>query len=494
MADISNPECSIIMRVSHRTKAIAATAVLEPGVALPARRPLRARAPAVASTSRLAWPVKAFLLCAFLPWLWQIGTMSISPYRLVLVFTLVPCIFFWLGGRAGRIRAADICICAYCVWCLVSLIAVHGADAALQPAGTTIVETAGAYLLARCSIRNAEQFLAMSRLLFWIIVLIFPLAIIETVSNTNVSLDFFSKFFPTHVVAENIPRWGLRRVQSVFEHPILFGVTCGAILALVHIVVCENKSAAQRWGATSIVLVTAALSLSSGPMTALVVQTFILIWDRVLKDNPMRWRLLWALLAAMYIVISLGSNQTVPEFLLTHFTFDQASAYYRILIWHFGSGSALNHPFFGVGFNRWDRPEWMPGSIDMFWLYHAILFGIPAGLLMISAFFLMVLPVGFKRGLEPRLVQYRTAYLAVMSGYFLVGWTVHFWNATYVLFLFLLGSGAWLLDAGTPERRTARNRTSRSDQAADPAPQPRRRYPARASWQPKPIARARKLT
>lgn len=447
MAGISNPGRQDVMKVSARAKANVGSTMLENEALFAALRHSPRGKAAVAPARRLAWPVAVFLMCAFLPWLWQIGSFSISPYRLVLVFTVVPCIFLWLAGRAGRIRAADMCICIYGVWCLISLVVVHGADSALQPAGTTIVETAGAYFLGRCYIRNAEQFLAMSRVLFWIIVVIFPLAVVETLSNTNVSLDFFSRFFPTHVVAENIPRWGLRRVQSVFEHPILFGVSCGAILALVHIVVCENKSAAQRWGSTSIVLVTAALSLSSGPMTALAVQIFILIWDRVLNNNAMRWRLIWALLAAIYIVISLGSNQTVPEFLLTHFTFDQASAYYRILIWHFGSESALNHPFFGVGFNRWDRPEWMPGSIDMFWLYNAIVFGIPASLLMIAAFLLMVVPVGFKRGLEPRLVQYRTAYLAVMSGYFLVGWTVHFWNATYVLFLFLLGSGSWLLDA-----------------------------------------------
>ncbi|EPE94968.1 O-antigen polymerase (plasmid) [Rhizobium grahamii CCGE 502] len=401
--------------------------------------------------------VKAFIICAFLPWLWQIGSVWISPYRLVLILAAVPCIFMWLSGRAGTIRAADISICFYCLWCFISLSVVHGVDAALQPAGTMTIETAGAYFLGRCFIRTPEQFHAMSRLLFWIIVMIFPLAIIESVSNTNISLDVFSTLFPTHVVAENIPRWGLRRVQSVFEHPILFGVTCGAILALVHLVVCERASPVQRWGATGVVLVTAALSLSSGPITALMVQILILFWDRVFKAYPKRWRVLWILLLAMYGMISLVSNQSVPEFLMTHFTFDAASANYRTLIWHFGSGSALNHPLFGVGFNRWDRPEWMPNSIDMFWLYHAVLFGIPAGLLMILAFLMMVIPVAFKRGLEPRLVQYRTAYLAVMSGYFLVGWTVHFWNATYVLFLFFLGSGSWLLDTGNQHRKTSRD-------------------------------------
>jgi hypothetical protein len=36
-----------------------------------------------------------------------------------------------------------------------------------------------------------------------------------------------------------------------------------------------------------------------------------------------------------------------------------------------------------------------------------------------------------------------------MTGFFLVGWTVAFWDAAYVLFLFLLGSGVWILDAET---------------------------------------------
>jgi hypothetical protein len=185
-------------------------------------------------------------------------------------------------------------------------------------------------------------------------------------------------------------------------------------------------------------------------------QIFLILWDWMLRTNPMRWRLLWALVAAMYMFISMVSNQTVFEFLLTHFSFDQASAYYRVLIWHFGSGSALNHPLFGVGFNRWDRPDWMPGSIDMFWLYHAVLFGIPAGIFMIMSFLTMVFSVGFRKDLDASLIRYRTAFLIAMTGYFLVGWTVHFWNATYVLFLFLLGSGGWLVDIGKDKSAATR--------------------------------------
>ncbi|RYZ64789.1 MAG: hypothetical protein EOP09_15380, partial [Proteobacteria bacterium] len=39
---------------------------------------------------------------------------------------------------------------------------------------------------------------------------------------------------------------------------------------------------------------------------------------------------------------------------------------------------------------------------------------------------------------------YRVAYLIVITSFFLAGWTVHFWGAAYLLFLFLLGCGGWL--------------------------------------------------
>ena len=35
-----------------------------------------------------------------------------------------------------------------------------------------------------------------------------------------------------------------------------------------------------------------------------------------------------------------------------------------------------------------------------------------------------------------------------MAYFFVTGWTVHFWGNVYVLFLFLMGAGVWMLEAG----------------------------------------------
>ena len=50
-----------------------------------------------------------------------------------------------------------------------------------------------------------------------------------------------------------------------------------------------------------------------------------------------------------------------------------------------------------------------------------------------------------------------------MTAFFLVGWTVHFWDAAYVLFLFLMGSGVWMLDVETKERAALRPKGIRGE-------------------------------
>jgi cyanate permease len=88
----------------------------------------------------------------------------------------------------------------------------------------------------------------------------------------------------------------------------------------------------------------------------------------------------------------------------------------------------------------------MVPSVDMFWLIHGIMFGLPGALFMALTFISTCALVGKKAILDPKLSDFKTGYLIAMAGFFIVGWTVHFWNGTYSLFLFLLASGIWLAD------------------------------------------------
>ena len=339
----------------------------------------------------------------------------------------------------------------------------------VQTAGILLIETFGPYLMARCYVRSVDAFREMIRLLFRMVAILLPFAIFEAFAGRDVILELFSSVLPTHVVAITDPRWGLRRAQTVFEHPILHGVVCGSFLALVHSVLGDRQSPSKRWLMTGVVGLTAFLSFSSGPITALAVQGMLLGWNWLLRENKNRWNLLWGMVFVAYVFVSIMSNQTVPEFFITHFAFDQLSAGYRVLIWNFGTQSVLNHPIFGVGLGEWDRPLWMPPSIDMFWLAHAVYYGLPGGILMLAAFLCTISRVGFHKASDEEASRYKTAYVIAMTGLFLVGWTVHFWNTTYVLVMFLLGSGAFFPDLSTePDTSSSRRRQSRPDARLGP--------------------------
>jgi hypothetical protein len=158
----------------------------------------------------------------------------------------------------------------------------------------------------------------------------------------------------------------------------------------------------------------------------------------------------------------------LTEMVSSYLTFDQQSYWFRRLIWEYGSAVALNHPIFGIGLSDWERPNWMGPSIDNFWLVLAMRAGLPAPVLLHLTILSIFLSLGFKKGLDDKITAYRTAFLVTLTGIYLVGWTVHFWDTAYVALLFLMGSGAWMLDVETKERVGLRL----------PAPNARYRVPA----------------
>lgn len=396
---------------------------------------------------KLPWPARLFLVSLVVPWLVTVGPVALSVSRVILLAMILPCLAKWISGASGRMRVSDIALLLFCLWSALSLVVVQGPTDAVQPAGILFVETMGAYLVARCYIRDADDFLNLARMLFRIVALLFPFALLEALTGRNLLLELFTAILPSYPDAGNDMRAGLRRAQVVFEHPILFGICAGSALALTHLVLGHRIPLLQRWLKTGLVAATALLSLSSAPIAAVVVQAALIMWSALFRKSPHCWRFLWCLFVAAYLAVLFGSSQTPAQFYITHFTFDPGTGWYRILIWEFGSASVLNHPLFGIGFGDWDRIRWMTTSVDMFWLLTAMRFGIPGGLLMVLSFFAVFLGVSFRKGLDERLVAYRTAYLIIMMAFFLVGWTVHYWGAAYLWFLFLLGSGVWLLDA-----------------------------------------------
>jgi O-antigen ligase len=391
---------------------------------------------------------------------------------------VLPCLVMWMTGKAGRIRGADIVLLLFWFWSALSSIIIDGFGQSIQSMGIGFIETIGAYLLGRCFIRDADGFYNSIQILFGIILVLMPFAMLELVTGHNLLREVFAAILPTNFYPQEQRAGGLTRVLSVFDHPILFGLCSGGILALVHLVLGYQKGFFQRSFRTLIVGGTAFMSLSAGPIGAVAIQTLLLSWNGLLWGIRSRWKILIVILVCLVLLIEVVANRSALNIIVTSFVFDAASYWYRTLIWTFGSETVLNHPLFGVGLKDWERPQWMPtASIDTFWLYLAIRAGLPAACLMLLAFLWVYLAVSFKKGLEGKLAEYRTGFLISMTGFFLVGWTAHFWDAAYVLFLFLMGSGVWMLDVESKDRAALRPKSiqaARCEPSAHSIGSPRR--------------------
>jgi hypothetical protein len=425
--------------------------------------------------TRLHPAAKLFMIGLVIPWVVPLAGVNLPVYRMVLMLTLIPSLVLWLRGRAGPIRAADIGVFVYCLWVAIALVAAQGVDTALQPSASFFIDGIGAYLLARCYVRTAEDFSQMVFFAVKLIAVLLPFALYEWLTGHVILLELFGKVFPTVEFANMPPRLGVFRVQGPFSHSILFGVFCGSIFALVGSADFPKRFMFGR-GAVFLVIGSTLLSMSSAPIAGVAFQAVLLLWCKALGRFSWQWKLLWALALASYLVIALGSNQTPIQFYISHFTFDRQTGWYRLLIWDYGSASVMNHPLLGIGMGDWVRPAWMASTtVDNFWLLTAMRYGLPALFLLCISWLSIWVALARKRGLALELQPYRRSYLICMATFVFVGSTVHFWAAIYTWFFFLAGSGVWLLDAKTTaETATRALRGATVKRALRPEADPRR--------------------
>jgi hypothetical protein len=76
--------------------------------------------------------------------------------------------------------------------------------------------------------------------------------------------------------------------------------------------------------------------------------------------------------------------------------------------------------------------------------------------MMVGLMIGMLIVVGKRRNLPEHWRRARHAWAFTLFGITVAAATVHLWNALFVLFIFLIGSGAWLIDAKPGAATTAK--------------------------------------
>lgn len=394
--------------------------------------------------------VYLYLGTLLLPVVTNLGPVSLSSLRLLCLCVTLPLLVAVLGGRYGRVMWADWLAVVHVAWMGLSFFATEGTGA-IELTGSMGVEFLGGYLIARSCIRSLAQFQAMCRILVLTTLVLAPLALAEAVTGTSPLLMLLGKLpaVGTLEIIETEMRLNLHRVQSVFAHPIHFGLYASVCFALCWTALAPVMGRSQRLVLAGFIAAAGFLSLSSGGILAIALQVALIAWTVILPAKTPRWWILLGLFVLAYLVIDLLSNRTPIRVFMSYATFSAHTANWRLLIMEHGLANVWANPLWGLGLKDWVRPIWMhTPSVDNFWLLNAMRNGV-LGFVTLAACWIAVLVPAMRAQFDADtpLGRARRAWVFVILGLCFTLLTVHVWGNTYSFVMFLLGMGAWFATA-----------------------------------------------
>ena len=435
---------------------------------LPRRRSDRAGGVSAMAEKGLPLLAAAFLISLAFPMFFTVSGLQLLPYRVVLLLAFVPMALRLLSGQAGGLKLHDGLLIAAVAWQCLAFLLNHG-PSIIPGAGMQVVEVLGAWMLGRVAIRTAADFRLMVRILFAMVVVLAPFAMLEAVTKRPYLLEMLPMTGRPVWAPE---RFGLRRAQAVFSHPILYGVFVSATLGMVWYALNPVSGFLGRAVRAAIIFFAVFSSLSAGAIVAFVIQAALIAWEIMTRPNPNRWRTFAWLVGGTYVLLDILSNRNPFHLLVDYATFSPGASYNRILIWRYGTDVVWANPVFGIGRNDWARPFWMGDSVDNFWLLNAMQFGLPGLVLLAAAFFTLMRAVVRSRIDDPTEWACRAGWLTSLGGVIIAGGTVHYWTTMLSFVVFLFAAGSWLVrePPGTGPDGPASRRGGHGKRSPDPQP------------------------
>jgi hypothetical protein len=368
----------------------------------------------------------------------DIGGLRITPLRITLLVATIPLLYLFLSDRK-RVQPFDVLVILFCLWTVISMIAVHGLQR-LEFAGISLFEYLGGYLFGRMLIRSDVSYSAFVCGVLVVLLCLAPLAFFEFFTGVAPVLEILSGLSSVERII--MIREDFFRAQVLFPHPILFGLFCSIGVGLIFFNAPRIGPRRLFGGAVPLVLV--GTSLSSGPLLSALMQVFLIVWRKITGG---RWKLLTILTIIGYVALDSASNRSPVQIIIEELTFASHTGWYRVNIFNYGIESVYKHPVFGIGLNDWARPDWMWGSsVDNFWLLTAMRHGAPAFVLIATAIAILVFKIATNASLSGKMQEQRTGYLISLCGLIFALTSVHVWEQMVVFVMFLFGAGGWFAE------------------------------------------------
>ena len=312
--------------------------------------------------------------------------------RIALVLTL-PWVALHIWRGAIRFVLPDWLILFLGIWMFVAISDVEGLDRGMVSGVSLAFDAIAGYYLARISFRSLDDMrkaLILCAPGFFIAALTVA---IESVSHKFFVRPFFASIFgglnysngtdSIDVALRPEIRHGLMRGLGPWVHPIDAGLHLATLLGIYWM---SSVRGWPLWLALAAAMC-AVFTVSSAALMVLVLIIAALVYDELtFRVRELSWPLAVGVFVLAIAMISVVSQSGVISVLIRLATLDPSTGYYRIAIWTYASQSVWLHPWFGIGFSAYQRPEWMAsGSVDSHWLLYAVRYGLPAALALFVA-------------------------------------------------------------------------------------------------------------
>lgn len=421
------------------------TAAALPHFRLPAARPVAARQVKVS-----IWPIVIVIYATLLPREVRFDFSGLEFYvdRIALMLTL-PWVIYKISQRAIRFVLPDWLMLAFGALLIISMTKVYGLERALPSGGALAFDSVAGYYLARISFRSLDDIRRALIVAAPGFFLAGASVMAESISHRFIVRPFFMSIFGAisytgggvDVVLDQLRydvRNGLLRGYGPWPHPILAGLHLATLLPVYWM------SGLRGWPKMLGVLAAlmAIFTVSSAAVLGLVLAILFIFYDWLTQRvRGLGWSYFLLFAAMALAIIQVSANSGVIGIVSQYATFDNSTAYFRQLIWEYGTQSVWAHPWFGIGLEAYERPDWMvTTSVDNHWLLYAMRYGLPAASAILGATIVAAVALGNSSRRAPltdaRFFRGIAMSLCVLM---LMMWSVTLQGGTLTWFTLLLG-------------------------------------------------------
>jgi hypothetical protein len=380
----------------------------------------------------------------------SIGGANFTAGRIGIALLLVsaPVALFQAGRRA---LLSDLLALATAIWMVASATYAAGLGSGMSAAAECL-ELVGGYFVARaCFFRPTAlgDFICALKV-FAVISIVAAMGDVLSgrwIVREILTSEMGGTAFVDAALVEDAYRSSMVRATSTFDHPILFGCFCSLTAGIL---LYAEQTTPKRifWG--GLCSLGCLLAQSSAAVMALFLILATYAFDCTMTRYQWRWSFLRMVGIVLFLLVFVISDNPVG-WVISHFTFDPQTGFYRRLIWNAATTQIAHAPITGAGFVLFGD-YLLDKTVDSVWLVVGLRYGIPLIILLVLLNVSSFLPTSRRsikrmRDLDPM----RTAFTLVLLTFMFAGFTVHFWNYMWIFWGLCIGIRASLREQSISE-------------------------------------------